>query len=167
MSEIILKSEISNEEIIKNKGNKKCIFYSDDICRNGDRTRDCLNCARVEYHSLYSLNWDNQERLQKQLKRLQAENEELKAENKQMKKSFVSHSEFMDILDNNSNINWKETAKENIYLINNYRKALEEIRKDLEQDTTCESRECGCDDYEECLKCVKETILDKINEVLK
>lgn len=78
MSEIILKSEISNEEIIKNKGNKKCIFYSDDICRKGDRTRDCLNCARVEYHSLYSLNWDNQERLHKQLKRLQAENDKMK-----------------------------------------------------------------------------------------
>ena len=46
------------------------------------------------------------------------------------------------------------------------KQALEEIREDLEQDTTCESRECGCDDYGECLKCVKETMLDKINEVL-
>lgn len=48
-----------------------------------------------------------------------------------------------------------------------YKLALEEIREDLEQDITCESRECGCDDYGECLKCIKETILDKINEVLK
>ena len=47
-----------------------------------------------------------------------------------------------------------------------YKQTLEEIREDLEQDTTCESRECGCDDYGECLKCVKETIVDKINEVL-
>ena len=66
--EIILKSsEDLNDIIIREKGNTKCIFYSDNVCRNGDKTRDCINCARVEYTSLYSLNWDNQERLQKQL----------------------------------------------------------------------------------------------------
>ena len=68
-----------NEKIIKEKGNTKCIFYSDDICRNGDKTRDCVNCARVEYHSLYSLNWDNQERLQKIIKHKEQECEELKS----------------------------------------------------------------------------------------
>ncbi len=47
-----------------------------------------------------------------------------------------------------------------------YRSALEEIKEDMEQDTTCESRECGCDDYAKCLNCIKETILNKINEVL-
>lgn len=52
-------------------------------------------------------------------------------------------------------------------LVSWQREKLEEIKGDLEQDTTCESRECGCDDYGECLKCVKETILDKISEVLK
>lgn len=46
-----------------------------------------------------------------------------------------------------------------------YRSALEEIRGEVEQDTTCESRECGCDDYAECLNCIKETILNKISEV--
>lgn len=46
-----------------------------------------------------------------------------------------------------------------------YRSAFEEIREDMEQDTTCESRECGCDDYAECLNCIKETILNKISEV--
>ena len=69
-----------NEKIIKEKGNTKCIFYTDDICRNGDKTRDCINCARVEYHSLYSLNWDNQERLQKIIKQKEQECEELKHE---------------------------------------------------------------------------------------
>lgn len=67
-----------NEKIIKEKGNTKCIFYADDICRNGDKTRDCVNCARVEYHSLYSLNWDNQARLQKIIKQKEQECEELK-----------------------------------------------------------------------------------------
>ena len=47
-----------------------------------------------------------------------------------------------------------------------YRQALQEIREELEEDMTCESRECGCDDYGECLNCLKETILTKINEVI-
>lgn len=46
------------------------------------------------------------------------------------------------------------------------KQALEEIREDMQQDTTCESRECGCDDYAECINCMKETIINKINEVL-
>ncbi len=69
-----------NEKIIKEKGNTECIFYADDICRNGDKTRDCVNCARVEYHYLYSLNWDNQEKLQKIIKHKEQECEELKKE---------------------------------------------------------------------------------------
>ena len=50
--------------------------------------------------------------------------------------------------------------------IDKYRQALQEIREELEEDITCESRECGCDDYGECLNCLKETILTKINEVI-
>ena len=69
-------TEDLNEKIIKEKGNTKCIFYSDDICRKGDKTRDCVNCARVEYNSLYSLNWDNQERLEKIIEQKEQECEE-------------------------------------------------------------------------------------------
>ena len=67
-----------DEKIIKEKGNTKCIFYSDNICRKGDKTRDCVNCARVEYHSLFSLNWDNQERLEKIIEQKEQECDELK-----------------------------------------------------------------------------------------
>jgi len=81
----------------------------------------------------------------KQLARLQEENEELKKKIKDL-----------DAM----------TGIFSVRLANKYKQALEEIREDLEQDTTCESRECGCDDYGECLKCVKETMLDKINEAL-
>lgn len=66
--------------IIKEKGNTKCFFYSDDKCRDGDRTRDCINCVRVTYHSLYSLNFDNQERLQKKIKHKEQECKKLKKE---------------------------------------------------------------------------------------
>ena len=48
-----------------------------------------------------------------------------------------------------------------------YHKALEEIEKDLKEAVYCESQECGCDDFEECLKCTKEHILDIINKAKK
>ncbi len=47
---------------------------------------------------------------------------------------------------------------------NRYRKALEEIERELKEDIYCESQECGCDDYEECLRCTKNIILDIINK---
>ena len=46
---------------------------------------------------------------------------------------------------------------------NRYRKALEEIEEELKEDMYCESQKCGCDDFEECLKCTKEHILDIIS----
>lgn len=45
-----------------------------------------------------------------------------------------------------------------------YHKALEEIEKELKEDIYCESQECGCDDFEECLKCTKEHILNILNK---
>jgi hypothetical protein len=47
-----------------------------------------------------------------------------------------------------------------------YFACLQEIREELEEDITCESRECGCDDYGECLNCLKDIILTKIKEVI-
>ena len=97
-----------NEKIIKEKGNTKCIFYADDVCRNGDKTRDCVNCARVEYHSLYSLNWDNQERLQKIIKHKEQECEELKKQ-RQADKGLIT-----------------STGKMNYQLLQEYDKLKEE-----------------------------------------
>lgn len=45
-----------------------------------------------------------------------------------------------------------------------YREALEEIEQELKEDIYCESQECGCDDFEECLRCTKNKILDIINK---
>ena len=44
---------------------------------------------------------------------------------------------------------------------------LDEIEKELKEDIYCESQECGCDDFEECLKCTKEHILDIIKTIDK
>ena len=49
--------------------------------------------------------------------------------------------------------------------LSKYKHALEEIRKKVQEDITCESRECGCDSYYECLECLKNTILKIISEV--
>ena len=48
--------------------------------------------------------------------------------------------------------------------VDEYKTALDEIEKELKEDIYCESQECGCDDFEECLKCTKEHILDIISE---
>lgn len=77
-----------DEKIIKEKGNTKCIFYSDNICRKGDKTRDCVNCARVEYHSLFRLNWDNQERLQKIINQKEKKCKELKEDRERWESNF-------------------------------------------------------------------------------
>nr|DAI41243.1 MAG TPA: hypothetical protein [Caudoviricetes sp.] len=48
--------------------------------------------------------------------------------------------------------------------INGYKTIIEKIRQEVQEDITCESRECGCDSYEECIECLKNTILDIIYE---
>lgn len=44
-----------------------------------------------------------------------------------------------------------------------YEQALEEIEKELKECVYCESQECACDDFEECLNCVKTQILNIIS----
>ena len=39
---------------------------------------------------------------------------------------------------------------------------IEEIKQEIQEDITCESQECGCDNYEECIECLKNTILNII-----
>ena len=48
--------------------------------------------------------------------------------------------------------------------INGYKIIIEKIRQEVQEDVTCESRECGCDSYEECIECLKNTILNIIYE---
>ena len=51
---------------------------------------------------------------------------------------------------------YKEFLKKN--------RALEEIEEELKEDIYCESQECGCDNFEECLRCTKDLILDIVNK---
>ena len=59
--------------------------------------------------------------------------------------------------DKNKDI-WREKAEK-------YEQALDAIEKELKECVYCESQECACDDFEECLKCTKEHILDFISKV--
>lgn len=84
----------------------------------------------------------------KQIEAFKQENEELKAENQNLKSSLTNSimSKFISLCN--------ETSK--------HKQALDVIEKELKEDIYCESQECGSDDYEECLKCTKEHILDII-----
>ena len=48
--------------------------------------------------------------------------------------------------------------------INGYKIISEQIKQEVQEDVTCESRECGCDSYEEYIECLKNTILNIIDE---
>lgn len=82
----------------------------------------------------------------KQLQRKEQECEELK-------KQLMQKSERLCYLN-----------AEKSFRIVDLEQTLDEIEKELKEDIYCESQECGCDDFEECLKCTKEHILDIINE---
>ena len=147
-----------NEKIIKEKGNTKCIFYTDDICRNGDKTRDCINCARVEYHSLYSLNWDNQERLQKIIKQKEQECEELKE----------------NLKDFQEDCKGCPTCDEALYNANLYAKEYRKILATLTEIKKIAEPFCNaCQEFEpeksknciNCTYCNYNKILQKISEV--
>ena len=58
----------------------------------------------------------------------------------------------------------RETVADLAFWSNKYKRGLEKIEKELKEDLYCESQECGCDDFEECLRCTKEHILDIINK---
>lgn len=60
---------------------------------------------------------------------------------------------------------WNDLFQRKTQECEKYEQVLDEIEKELKEDINCESQECGCDDFEECLKCTKEHILDIISKV--
>ncbi len=57
-------------------------------------------------------------------------------------------------------LEWMQMKEKN----DRYRKALEEIEKELKEDIYRESEECGRDYFEECLKCTIIQIINIINK---
>lgn len=103
---------------------------------------------------------DNPNCYYKQLARKTAECEELKKEiinkNEKIKELRFSVSDLTNRL--------CYLNAEKSFRIVDLEQTLDEIEKELKEDIYCENQECGCDDFEECLKCTKEHILDIISE---
>ena len=100
----------------------------------------------------------------KQLARKTQECKELKSKNSILKNSLKPFQD--EYFKNLETIVIAGLAKKSIRITaenTQLRKALEEIEKELKEDVYCESQECGCDDFEECLNCVKTQILDIIS----
>lgn len=90
---------------------------------------------------------------------LQSQNEGLKKQNEELQKQIRNLQIINTKLQNRNQQLNDATTKAKCY-----EQALNEIEKELKEDVYCESQECGCDDFEECLKCTKEHILDIINK---
>lgn len=107
-------------------------------------------------------------KLIEQLKRKEQECENLKAEEKYLKQCCQKAGEELAKHSFEYDGKEKNLVVQAIELNEKYeklKKALEEIEKELKEDINCESQECGCDDFEECLRCTKEHILNIINKV--
>lgn len=65
----------------------------------------------------------------------------------------------LDLNQENDDLQNKLQAKEQ-----EFEELKEKIRREVQEDVTCESRECGCDSSEECIECLKNTILNIIND---
>lgn len=115
------------------------------------KTQECvkLNCEIIDMNSIIedaAINLGNKDFT---LYDLPFEIKKLRQECKALKSESFTREELIGIQEKD---------------IDRYRKALGEIEKELKEDIYCENQECGCDDFEECLKCTKEHILDIINK---
>lgn len=130
----------------------KCQYYNkNEKCRiphfeNGIKYVSC-NCDELDCDF-------------KQLKRKEQECEELKKEiinkNEKIKELRFSVSDLTNRL--------CYLNAEKSFRIVDLEQTLDEIENELKEDIYCENQECGCDDYEECLRCTKEHILDIISK---
>ena len=96
---------------------------------------------------------------------LKEEHEKLKQECEELEKQ-LSETKTFDLFSEKiiEKLNTSQIMASIFQDYSRYRKALEEIEEELKEDIYCESQECGCDDFEECLRCTKDLILNIINE---
>lgn len=117
------------------------------------KTQECEELKEIKLKLELNEN-HNKNEIKKLKKRIRKDREFFK---NKISSLTLARKEFLEALDH---FNWQ------IGLVKNdrYRKALEEIEEELKEDIYCESQECGCDDFEECLRCTKDLILDIINK---
>lgn len=98
---------------------------------------------------------------------LYKENQNLKQECEELKKEIINKNKKIkelrfSVSDLTNRLCYLNAEKS--FRIVDLEQTLDEIEKELKEDIYCENQECGCDDFEECLKCTKEHILDIINK---
>ncbi len=129
-----------------------CIEGQTDVLEQLSRkTAECekLKIEKLNYKQSFELVCKERTRFRDKWLEVTYVLEDLKNENKHLKKCFLTCSN-----------NLKKQKKQYQF----GKQALDVIEKELKEDIYCESQECGCDDYEECLKCTKEHILDIIRK---
>lgn len=131
----------------------ECDHFREGYCHPG--TGVCYKCdTNCQYAAFY---------LKEQLARKTQECEELKKEiinkNEKIKELRFSVSDLTNRL--------CYLNAEKSFRIVDLEQTLDEIEKELKEDIYCENQECGCDDFEECLKCTKEHILAIITKAKK
>lgn len=121
------------------------------------------DCKKKNTSECYELNCiEGQTNVLEQLSRKTAECEELKAQLETYSK-MLDNPEFKialtDVRTGEREV-WRKLGNK----AQRYEQALDAIEKELKECVYCESQECACDDFEECLKCTKEHILDFISK---
>ena len=101
---------------------------------------------------------------------LYEENQNLTQECEELKKEIINKNEKIkelrfSVSDLTNRLCYLNAEKS--FRIVDLEQTLDEIEKELKEDIYCENQECGCDDFEECLKFTKEHILDIINKAKK
>ena len=90
-----------DKSCIERAKSNKCLHYGDDICRLDDirnnPNRDCLRCIKESYMRLYSLNWDNQDRLIKENNKLKQALQEIKEIADGMHDLWINKTPYTDI----------------------------------------------------------------------
>ena len=151
----------------------ECLFYQSNFeedydvkikhfCSNWHNSCESANNSNCYFKQL-TRKTQECEQIKEKYEALKLENQEgyeivaeLKHEYEGLKKQLETAEEWRIKAES---LNEKLELKNTCYL-----EALDEIEKELKEDIYCESQECGCDDFEECLKCVKTQILDIINK---
>lgn len=153
----------------------ECAYYDCENCNSRDYEQNySIKCARIDcYFKDYARKTQLSIKQSKELIRLRKElqestvkNRNLKQECEGLKAQLNDMAEYV-LTHKYSNEEFQQERKavaDLAFWSNKYKRGLEEIEKELKEDLYCESQECACDDFEECLKCTKEYILDIINE---
>ena len=136
-----------------------------EYCKNCFELAEKLAEKEQEYNALL----EQHKELDDRINRMIEEKYNLGRECEELKKEIINKNEKIkelrfSVSDLTNRLCYLNAEKS--FRIVDLEQTLDEIEKELKEDIYCENQECGCDDFEECLKCTKEHILDIISKVI-